>query len=73
VKGCHHEGLQGDSMGLADNAGFDAKVQQIVGIYKGWIGYCPTSLQKGNGTSAKTQTIQLPSLYAHRSVMQRRP
>ena len=49
------------------------KVQQIAGIYP-WLDrlYCPTSLQKGSGTFAKTQTIQLPSLYAHRSVMQRR-
>jgi len=49
------------------------KVQRIAGIYP-WLDrlYCPTSLQKGSGTFAKTQTIQLPSLYAHRSVMQRR-
>jgi len=62
-------------MGATENAGFNTKVQRIAGIYPrlhmllSW----PNSLQKGNdGTSAETQIIQLPSLYAHRSVTQRR-
>jgi len=63
-------------MGATENAGFNAKVQRIAGIYP-WLDMLlswPNSLQKGNddGTSAETQIIQLPSLYAHRSVMQRR-
>ena len=62
-------------MGATENAGFNAKVQRIAGIYPrlDMLLSCPNSLQKGNdGTSAETQIIQLPSLYAHRSVMQRR-
>jgi len=62
-----------DLIGGNENAGFQAKVQRIVGIYPyGWIGYCPTSLKKGNGTFAETQTTNfLHCMYAHRSVMQR--
>jgi len=60
-------------MGVTENVGFNAKVQRIAGIYP-WLDRLLSYLlvKKGNGTSAETQSIQLPSLYAHRSVMQLR-
>jgi len=56
-------------MAATGSAGFNANVQRTAGIYPRLdrLLFCLLA-KKDNGTSAKTQTIKLPSLYAHRSV-----
>jgi len=61
----------GDSMGVTENAGFSAEVQRIARIYP-WLDRllsCLLAKRQWQPASAETQTIQLPSLYARRSVM----